>query len=134
MKMDMTINMNIALCEHLPYESSDPFKERDTGEIEISNGEKSASFMAWNLLGKRWTFLLIAELLTRPQSFQELFQHVQGISESVLSERLKELEREGVVQRQVHERRPLRVTYRLTAKGEALEPVIRAIGIWSQFR
>ncbi|SRR5579884_799924 len=131
MKMDMTINMNIALCEQLPYESSDRFSETNTQEA--LNGEKKASFFAWNLLGKRWTFLLIAELLARPQSFQELFKHVQGISESVLSERLKELEREGVVQRQVHERRPLRVTYRLTAKGEALEPVIRAINTWSRF-
>jgi len=129
--MNMTINMNIALCEHLPYESSDQLRGSDIEET--SDGENSASFFAWNLLGKRWTFLIIAELLARPQSFQELVKHVQGISESVLSERLKELEREGVVQRGVHEHRPLRVTYRLTAKGEALDPVIRAIGIWSQF-
>jgi DNA-binding HxlR family transcriptional regulator len=131
MEMEMNINMNIVLCEQLSDESSDQFRGRTTRET--INDEKSASFFAWNLLGKRWTFLLVAELLAGPQSFQELFKHIQGISESVLSERLKELEREGVVQRQVHERRPLRVTYRLTAKGEALEPVIRAIGIWSQF-
>lgn len=95
------------------------------------NGIHSCS-SAWNLLGKRWTFLIIAQLLARSQSFQELYTHTQGISETILSERLKELEREGVLRRQVHVRRPLRVTYHLTEKGNALAPVIRAIASWSQ--
>ncbi len=94
--------------------------------------EHNVSFFAWNLLGKRWTFLIIERLLVRPHSFHELFKYIKGISESVLTERLKELEREEVVRRQVHQGRPIRVTYYLTAKGEALEPVIRSIHVWSQ--
>jgi DNA-binding HxlR family transcriptional regulator len=94
--------------------------------------ESRATFSAWNLLGKRWTFLIVAQLLVRPQSFQELFEHTAGISESMLSERLKELEREGVLQRQVHNKRPIRVTYHLTEKGAALAPVINAIDTWSR--
>jgi len=71
-------------------------------------------------------------LLARSQSFQELYTHMRGISETILSERLKELERAGVLRRQVHVKRPLRVTYHLTEKGEALAPVISAINSWSQ--
>ncbi|SRR6266700_7093311 len=126
------MEMNIVLHECQPDKSSDQFKRASTQEPV--RGENNASFSAWSLLGKRWTLLIIAQLLASPQSFQELIKNTQGISESVLAERLKELEREGVVRRQAHNgRSSLRVTYYLTAKGEALEPVIRAIHVWSQY-
>jgi DNA-binding HxlR family transcriptional regulator len=93
---------------------------------------RSVCLWAWNLLGKRWTFLILAELLARPQSFQELIEHIEGISEKVLAERLKELECEGVLRREKVCGRHLRMMYRLTAKGEALEPVIGALWVWSE--
>jgi DNA-binding HxlR family transcriptional regulator len=126
------MEMNTVSHECQPDKSSDQFKRASTQEpVRVEN---DASFSAWSLLGKRWTLLIIAQLLTSPQSFQELSKNTQGISESVLTERLKELEREGVVQRQAHNgRSSTRVTYHLTAKGEALEPVIRAIQVWSQY-
>src|SRR6266567_1815781 len=99
---------------------------------EALRDEKSASLCAWNLLGKRWTFLILTALLARSQSFQELINRLEGISEKVLAERLKELEREGVLRREKARGRYIRVTYHLTAKGEALEPVIRALCVWSQ--
>lgn len=94
--------------------------------------ENNASVFAWSLLGKRWTLQIIVQLLGCPQSFLELGKHIHGISESVLSDRLKELERAEVLQRQVQNGRPVRIIYHLTAKGRALEPVIKAIGAWSQ--
>ena len=99
---------------------------------EALRDEKSASLCAWDLLGKRWTFLILTTLLVHPQSFQELVNQIEGISEKVLAERLKELECEGVLRRENARGRHVRVLYRLTAKGEALEPVIRAIYLWSQ--
>jgi DNA-binding HxlR family transcriptional regulator len=122
--------MKTVLPAHQPGESSDQFKSATTKE-PVGDGSH-ASCSAWELLGKRWTFQIIAQLLARSQSFQELVTHIQGISEKMLSERLKELDREGVIRRQVQEKRPIRVTYHLTEKGEALEPVIRAICVWSQ--
>ena len=124
------MDRNTELYEHLPGSSLDRCKRATTQESV--DGEICASCSAWNLLGKRWTFLIITLLLGRSLSFQELAKHTEGISAKVLSERLKELEREGVIRRQVHDRRPIRVTYHLSAKGEALEPVIRAIDVWSQ--
>jgi DNA-binding HxlR family transcriptional regulator len=99
---------------------------------EAVRDEKSVSLVAWNLLGKRWTFLILTALLARPQSFQELADYIEGISDKVLAERLKELECEGVLRREKACGRYLRLTYYLTAKGEALEPVIRALRVWSQ--
>jgi DNA-binding HxlR family transcriptional regulator len=102
------------------------------GTTEEAAREKNVSLMAWNLLGKRWIFLILTELLARPQSFQELLNHIEGISEKVLAERLKELECEGMLRREKACGGHVRVMYCLTAKGEALEPVIRALWVWSQ--
>ena len=105
----------------------------EQASIKISEmDENNASVFAWSLLGKRWTLQIIVQLLECSQSFLELGKHIQGISESVLSDRLKELERAEVLERQAQNGRPVRVIYHLTAKGRALEPVIKAIGAWSQ--
>ena len=112
-----------------PLDASFDQFTRGTRE-EAARDKKSAFLSAWNLLGKRWTFLIITELLAHSQSFQELFNHIDGISEKVLAERLKELECEGVLRRENASGRHFRVMYHLTAKGEALEPVIRALWTW----
>ena len=87
---------------------------------------------AVQLLGKRWTALLLYALLEGPQRFCELTNTVEGLSDRVLSDRLRELEMEGVVQRVVYPQIPVRVEYQLTAKGRALEPVVLAIRQWAQ--
>jgi DNA-binding HxlR family transcriptional regulator len=87
---------------------------------------------AVDLLGKRWTTLILHVLLDGPARFAELSSTIQVISERILSERLKELEEEGVVERRVLTCRPVRVEYRLTRKGEALGRVVRALGRWAE--
>src|ERR1700693_3719580 len=87
---------------------------------------------AIQLLGKRWTGLLLYALLEGPRRFCELTNTVEGLSDRVLSDRLRELEMEGVVQRVVYPQIPVRVEYQLTAKGRALEPVVLAIRQWAQ--
>ncbi len=87
---------------------------------------------AAQLLGKRWTGLLLDVLLERPRRFCELTALVEGLSDRVLSDRLRELETEGVVQRVVYPQIPVRVEYQLTEKGRALKPVVDAIHTWAQ--
>ena len=87
---------------------------------------------AVQLLGKRWTALLLYALLEGPQRFCELTNTVEGLSDRVLSDRLRELELEGVVQRVVYPQIPVRVEYQLTDKGRALEPVVLAIRQWAE--
>ena len=87
---------------------------------------------AIQLLGKRWTGLLLYALLEGPRRFCELTATVEGLSDRVLSDRLRELEVEGVVERVVYPQIPVRVEYKLTEKGQALKPVVEAIHEWAE--
>lgn len=86
---------------------------------------------AVSLLSQRWTSLIIYQLLTGPQRFSQIESAI-GISGRVLSERLKDLESEGIVVRSVFPETPVRIEYSLTEKGKNLEPVLREIERWSQ--
>lgn len=86
---------------------------------------------AMDILGKRWTALIIKVLLDSPLRFNELSERLQVVSDRVLSERLKELEAEGLVARHVVPEKPVRVEYSLTEKGYALAEVIEAVQLWS---
>ncbi len=87
---------------------------------------------AIQLLGKRWTGLILDTMLEGPQRFCEMTAIVEGLSDRVLSDRLRELESEGVVERVVYPQIPVRVEYRLTAKGRDLRPVVQAIHQWAE--
>jgi DNA-binding HxlR family transcriptional regulator len=87
---------------------------------------------AIQILGKRWTGLLLDALMNGPKRFCELTSSVDGLSDRVLSDRLRELEAEGIVQRIVYPNIPVRVEYQLTEKGRALEPVVKAIHQWAE--
>ena len=87
---------------------------------------------AIQLLGKRWTGLLLDALMEGPRRFCELTTTVEGLSDRVLSDRLRELEVEGVVERIVYPQIPVRVEYKLTEKGLALKPVVEAIHEWAE--
>ncbi|MEC2074906.1 helix-turn-helix domain-containing protein [Metabacillus fastidiosus] len=86
---------------------------------------------AMGLLGQRWTGMIIYQLLLGPQRFCTIESSV-GVSGRVLSERLKDLENEGIVKRDVYPETPVRIEYSLTDKGLALEPLMRDIEKWSQ--
>lgn len=75
--------------------------------------------------------MIIYQLLTGPQRFCNIESSI-GISGRVLSERLKDLENEGIVKREVYPETPVRIEYSLSEKGLALEPLMREIEKWSQ--
>ena len=87
---------------------------------------------AMQFLGKRWTGLILAALMEGPQRFCEMTTAVEGLSDRVLSDRLRELEVEGIVERVVYPQIPVRVEYRLTEKGRDLQPVVMAIYAWAE--
>lgn len=86
---------------------------------------------AIQLLGKKWMGLIIHQLLIQPKRFSELEQEIQ-LSGKVLSERLKELEQEGIVVRNVYPDVPVRIEYDLTEKGRSLQPIMDQVTKWSQ--
>lgn len=86
---------------------------------------------AVELIGRRWTGAIVRALLSGVVHFSELARVIPDLSDRMLSERLKELEAEGVVARRVVPSTPVRVEYHLTEKGRALAPVLDAIGQWA---
>jgi len=84
------------------------------------------------VIGRRWTGAVVRALMTGSRRFSEIADTVPGISDRLLSERLKELETEDIVERRVVPSTPVRVDYRLTAKGRELVPVFQALGAWSE--
>ena len=86
---------------------------------------------AMAVLGKRWTGLIIRALLDGTRRFNGISSFVPGLSDRLLSERLKELEAEGIVERRVFPETPVRIEYRLTPKGEDLRVVFDACQHWA---
>jgi DNA-binding HxlR family transcriptional regulator len=87
---------------------------------------------AFEFLGKRWSGVILGTLRNGEAGFSDLRRAVQGISDSVLSERLSELAAAGVVQRVVDPGPPLAVTYSLTPAGQALVPAMRELSTWAR--
>jgi len=85
---------------------------------------------SFDLLGKRWSALIVQELISGPQRFRELLNHLSRINDKVLSQRLKELEEAKILKRRVFAEVPIRVEYSLSDKGQALASVIREMEHW----
>ena len=87
---------------------------------------------AVELVGRRWTGAILIVLIEQgPLRFSEFKQAVPDLSDRLLSERMKELEAEGIVARRVIDDTPVRVEYALTEKGRALEPAVVALKRWA---
>jgi DNA-binding HxlR family transcriptional regulator len=119
----MAVRTAVALAEPPPANTRSPASGRE---------ECCALFhRAVELVGKRWTGAILSVLLGGRLRFSEIRALVPDISDRLLSERLKELEAEGMVDRHVLDDHPVGVEYRLTAKGEALEPAVAALKRWA---
>ncbi|MEW5841043.1 helix-turn-helix domain-containing protein [Nitrososphaera sp.] len=85
----------------------------------------------WEVLGRRWSLLILKNLSTKETiRFNELKRALAGISSTVLSERLLELEREGLVSKKIYPEVPPRVEYSLTPQAKELEVVIKELARW----
>ena len=86
---------------------------------------------AIELVGKRWAGAVIRTLMDRPRRFGEILGAVPALHDRLLSERLKELEAEGLVERRVYPDTPVRIEYTLTGKGRDLERVLAEVERWA---
>ena len=88
---------------------------------------------AIELIGKRWSGAIVSVLIEhdRPMRFSEVGQAIPQLSDRLLSERMKELEARGIVERHVHAEAPVRVEYGLTAMGQELAPALRELRHWA---
>lgn len=86
---------------------------------------------AIELVGKRWTGAIIRTLMDGPRRFSDVLEAVPQLHDRLLSERLKELEVEGLVERTVYPETPVRIEYALTAKGRDLQRVVAEMERWA---
>jgi DNA-binding HxlR family transcriptional regulator len=87
---------------------------------------------AVELIGKRWTGAILFVLMDGPLRFSQVKTLVPDLSDRLLSERMKELEAAGIVERRVIDETPVRVEYALTEMGADLEPVVRSLKGWAR--
>ena len=83
-----------------------------------------------NIVGDRWTVLVLRDLANGQRRFNDLLASLEGISPNLLADRLKRLEEHGMAERVFYSQHPPRAEYRLTEKGQELVSVIRAIAEW----
>jgi DNA-binding HxlR family transcriptional regulator len=107
---------------------SRPVTTEPVHDVRSCDGALQRAFM---FLGKRWSGMLISVLGHGPAGFAELRRGL-GISDSMLSDRLSELARAGLVERTVDEGPPVAVAYALTDAGRALLPALQALGDWAR--
>src|SRR5690606_6150095 len=81
---------------------------------------------AVEILSKKWTGLLLRQLMQGPQRFTDFRTAIPALSDRLLSQRLKDLEAEGIINRVVIDSMPVRIRYELTDKGRAVAPVVEA--------
>ena len=82
------------------------------------------------LIGNKWKILIIQRLFDRPYRFNELCRSIDGLSEKVLTDNLKQLERDGIITRTVYPEVPVRVEYALSEVGESMRPIIASMQAW----
>lgn len=87
---------------------------------------------AMELLGKKWTGLIIRVLLGGPKRFKDIKKQIPDMSDRMLTERMKELEHIGVLKRNVYPETPVRIEYELSSMGQDLETVIQSIQHWGE--
>jgi DNA-binding HxlR family transcriptional regulator len=102
----------------------EPKRVQQTDEYGISN--------IWQVLGRRWSLLILKNLCNKEAiRFNQLKRALPGISSTVLSDRLLELEREGLISKKIYPEMPLKVEYSMTPQARQLEPIMNELGKWA---
>lgn len=104
--------------------------ETETTPGALDETSRSALADALTTIGDRWTLLLIAALLDGPKRFGDLQEEVAGIAPNVLSQRLRQLERNALVVARLYSERPPRFVYELSSAGRELAGALRLIAGW----
>ena len=93
-------------------------------------GQQCPAERTLDIIGGRWKVLILWQLFQREKRFSELFRALDGITQKMLTQQLRELEKDGIVHRQVYPQIPPKVEYSLTPLGESLRPVVEAMCEW----
>jgi len=109
-------------------------QEKDSKELIIDgmNCKCCPIFNTFNIIGKKFTPLLIRNMIfLKHKRFSEFLNSIEEINPKTLSIRLKEMEREGLIRREVYNETPIRIEYYLTEKGKGLQPILEQMALFS---
>src|SRR6516164_3675576 len=93
-------------------------------------GQVCPMALSLEIIGERWTLLMVRDLMRGPRRFRELVESLVGAAPTILSRRLKLLEAKGIVTRRMYSDHPPRAEYELTQAGRELSTVIASLTIW----
>ena len=82
------------------------------------------------LIGNKWKLLILRNLLERPWRFNELHRSLEGISQKVLTDSLRSMEKDGIITRTAYPEVPPRVEYALSPLGESMRPILNSMALW----
>ena len=137
--MDNSKLRTAATLEEIESNSDSASEDPDNTAAERSNDAAAVPCAAHltcsiekalDVLGGKWTFLIIRDLFDGTRRFGELRQSLCGVSPKTLSARLRDLEKKNIVERRAYATIPPTVEYSLTEKGRSLKPIIKAMKIW----
>lgn len=87
---------------------------------------------AMEIIGNKWTALILRDLVMGPKRFSELERSLEGISPRTLSQRVDDLEEQGIITKQTYPEVPPRCEYALTDKGRDLVPILKQMAVWGE--
>jgi len=102
------------------------------GSVAKRYGQHCPVAKSLDLVGGRWTLLIVRDLLRGPTRFQDLRAQLSGIPPKLLADRLRRMERQGLVARELYSKRPPRASYALTDRGRGLGLVVGALATWGR--
>ena len=101
-------------------------------KMDVTHDYRCGVEVTLNLIGGKWKGLILWHLCQRTLRFSQLRRRVVGITQKMLTQQLRELERDGLVHREVYAEVPPRVEYSMTEKGETLKPLLQEMCRWGQ--
>ena len=111
-------------------QQSEQGNARETYGDKVANTPQCTVERTVNVIGGKWTTLIVRELLGGTKRFGEIRTSLTGVSPKTLTDRLRELEAHGILEREVYAEVPPRVEYSLTERGRALRPIFDAMSEW----
>ncbi|SLM94167.1 putative transcriptional regulator [Brochothrix thermosphacta] len=109
---------------------SDGYFKKRGEKMSVKVGQQCPVEKTVSLLSNKWKVLIIRELLIETQRFNALQRTLGGITQKVLTSNLKEMEKSGLVNREVFPVTPPHVEYSLTSRGRSLEPILETMAVW----
>ena len=101
-------------------------------KMDASNDYRCGVEVTLNLIGGKWKGLILWHLCQKTLRFSQLRRRVAGVTQKMLTQQLRELERDGLVHREVYAEVPPRVEYSMTEKGQTLKPLLGEMCRWGQ--